>query len=178
MLCWLFRLMISHAVDGNNRLAGKTQKHIGRCASCRDFYHSCLSLAQDLTRQAAIPKRDVSERLSGRILSVVSGQETKEYKVTVKLWPIVTAACLALAILIGAYFLIPEDGDKNITESDPVAALRQLAQEEFAPSLSGFNKRPLEGELDNIAKETASAVRFLVACVDVDIAGFDPISPE
>jgi len=178
MFCWLFKLMISHAVDRNGKLSGTTQKHIGRCAGCREFYQSCLSLGEGLTREAAISNCDVSERLSDRILSVVSGQETKEYKVTVKLWPIVTAACLALAVLIGALYLVTSDGDQDVAESDPVAAYRKLAEEEFASSWSGLNTRPLAGELDNIAEDTASAVRFLVACVNVDIADFDPNPPE
>ena len=177
MFCWLFKLMISHAVDGDGKLSGTTQKHIGRCAGCREFYQSCLSLAQGLTREAAISNSDVSEQLSGRILTAVSGQETKEYKVTVKLWPIVTAACLALAVLIGALYLVPGGGE-DVAESDPVMAYRKLAEDVLGPSLSELIKKPLTDDYDNIAEDTASAVRFLVACVNVDIADFDPSPPE
>jgi hypothetical protein len=172
--------MISHSVDGNNQLSGTTQKHTGRCADCREFYQNCLSLAESLTREATISNREISKRLSSRILTALSGQETKDYKVTFKLRPIVTAACLVLAVLIGAYFLIPSRDDRDITESDPVAAFRRLAKEEFAPTWSEFIERPLlAGELNNITEDTESAVRFLVACVTVDIADIDSrLSPE
>ncbi|MHC4748987.1 MAG: hypothetical protein ACYTFW_03850, partial [Planctomycetota bacterium] len=104
MFCRLFRLMISHVVDGDDQLSGLTKKHIHHCTGCREFYETCLSLAKGLKREA-IPCGEASEGLSTRILTAIPRRQVETYKVKVKLWPIMAAACVGLIVLTGVLFL-------------------------------------------------------------------------
>ena len=84
------------------------------------------------------------------------------------------AACVALIVLMGVLFLAARrDGrvTSQPSQVEPVAALRALAGEDFAAGWPGLIKEPLAGELNNLTNDTESALRFLVACVAVDISG-------
>lgn len=172
MFCSIFRFMISHTVDGNSRLSRTTEKHIRHCASCREFYQTCLSLGEGLTHEAAISNDEVSERLSARVLTAIHHQRPKTHKVRMRLLPMVAAACLALIFLTGVLFLTVWRDDKGTSQPgqvEPVAALRALVGEDFVAGLPGLIEEPLASEINNIADDTESALRFLVACVSVDI---------
>ncbi|MHC4461455.1 MAG: hypothetical protein ACYS6W_12165 [Planctomycetota bacterium] len=176
MFCSIFKLMISHAADGDNRLSETTEKHITHCASCREFYETCLSLGEGLTREAAISNEEVSERLSARVPKVMSRRRIDTYTVRLRLWPIMAAACVALIALIGILFLaLRRDGqDAGPTaQVEPIAELRAMVGEDFAAGWPGLIEEPLANELNNLANDTESALRFLVACVAVDITDID-----
>jgi len=173
MFCWLFRLMISHAADGDSRLSETTEKHIRHCASCREFYETCLSLGQGLTREAAISNEEVSERLSARVLKGTSRRRTDTYSVRLRMRPMVAAACVALIVLMGVLFLAARRDGQDTGQPgrvEPVAALRALVGENFPAGWPGLIKEPLANELNNLTNDTESALRFLVACVAVDIS--------
>ncbi|MBA7660495.1 hypothetical protein ES703_68497 [subsurface metagenome] len=172
MFCWFFRLMISHAADGDSRLSETTEKHIRHCASCREFYEICLSLGEGLAREAAISNEEVSERLSAHILKGMSRRRIGTYTIGLRMRPMVAAACVALIVLMGVLFLaVRRDGQDTGQpgQVEPVAALRALVGENFPAVWPGLIEEPLAGELNNLADDTESALRFLVACVAVDI---------
>lgn len=183
MFCSIFRLMISHAADGDNRLSEATEKHIRHCVSCREFYETCLSLGKGLAREAAISNEEVSERLSARVLKGTSRRRTDTYSVRLRMRPMVAAACVALIVLTGVLLLLrqPEKQQPNqyeqaakvihdiVVSADNLAG-GSLAKEQFPGGWSGLIEEPLAGELNNLANDTESALRFLVACVAVDIS--------
>lgn len=179
MFCGLFRLMISQAVDGDNELSGLTNKHIHHCSGCREFYQTCLSLAKGLKREAAIPCAEASEGLSTRILTAIPPRQIETYKVKVKLWPILTAACVGLIVLTEVLFLTGRRDERNTNNQQEIAKLpniftpyellgSRLGEKNSQTAWSGLIERPLTSELDNLVVDTESAVRFLVACVAVD----------
>lgn len=172
MFCSIFRFMISHAADSDSRLSETTEKHIRHCVSCREFYETCLSLGKGLAREAAISNEEVSERLSNRILMAMPHRQTEAYKVRMKMRPMVAAACVALIVLTGVLFLAVRRNGQDTNPSgrvEPIAALRDLVGENFAAKWPGLIKEPLANELNNLTNDTESALRFLVACVAVDI---------
>lgn len=173
MFCWFFRFMISHAADSDSRLSETTEKHIRHCAGCREFYETCLSLGEGLAREAAISNEEVSERLSARVLKGTSRQRTDTYSVRMRLRPMVAAACVALIVLMGVLFLAVRRDDQDAGPPgrvEPVAVLRALVGENFPAGWPGLIKEPLANELNNLTNDTESALRFLVACVAVDIS--------
>ena len=166
-------------MDGDSQPSGTTQKHIRHCASCREFYEICLSLGEGLTREAAISNQEVSEQLSARVLKGMSRRRIDTYSVALKMRLMVAAACVALIVLIGALFLALSRDDKGngrpnqIEVAAVIQELRaayELVGQDLPGALPGVIERPLAGELNNLADDTESAVRFLVACVAVDIA--------
>lgn len=180
MFCGLYRLMISHAMDGDNQLPGVAKKHIHNCTNCREFYETCLLLTKGLKRAASILASEASEGLSTRTLTALSRGQIETYKVKVKLWPILAAACVAVIILAGVLFLVGRRHPKN-TENEPVIAelpsiftpykmlVGEPGKENLPTVWSGLVEKPLANELDNLVDNTESSVRFLVACVAVDI---------
>ena len=180
MFCWFHRLMISHAADGNRQLSGIVKKHIRHCANCREFYETCLSLGEDLARQAAISNREVSKRLSKRILMAVPRSGAVIEKVGIKVWPLVAAACVALIVVIGALYLVTQRHDQGDGQPDKIemaAAIQELRAayklvgKDLTAAWPGVIEEPLASEFKNLTDDTASAVRFLAACVAVNVTG-------
>ena len=180
MFCWFFRFMISRAADGSTNVSEATRRHIRHCASCREFYQTCQSLAEDLTREAAISNVTVCERLSGRILRAIPGRRTEVHKVGIKLWIAAAAACVALIVLIGALFLVARRDERDNVQpgqtqmADAIQGLRAVYEQvgqDIPMTWPRVIEQPLATEFESLVDDTESAVRFLVACVTVDISG-------
>jgi hypothetical protein len=176
--------MISHVQDKGSLPSGITQKHIRHCTDCRQFLNTCRSLGKSLTRQAAVSNKRLSGKLSKRILSAVHNQRTEIRKVRMKFWIPAAAACLALIILIGALLLLTRQDNRrdNIQPGQlqmgvAIQELRKVYDQvgrDLPATWPQLIERPLAGEYEKLTNDTQSAVRFLVACVDVDIARIDP----
>jgi len=95
------------------------------------------------------------------------------------LWTAAAAACLALIVLIGALLLVMQRNGRDIAQpKQPQMAVaieqlrsvyRQVGQD-LPVTWPGVIEKPLANELESLTNDTQSAVRFLVACVTVDIA--------
>lgn len=169
MFCWFFRLMISHAADGNNRLSSRTQKHIRCCAGCREFHETCLSLGEGLRREASVPDEEFSSGLHERIVSAVPGQPVGTYKLVIRWRPVIAAACLVVVASVGILFLTRSE---KVPDSNRYAEgkkiIYDLVGEEFLEAWPKSVESPLGDQVENLTRDTESAVRFLVACVAVD----------
>ena len=182
MYCWLFRLMISHAMDGDKQLSKRTTRHLRHCASCRQFYKTCLSLGEGLRHQTATSSREAPGHLSERIFAAIHTQQPKTYKVGMKLGPAVAAACVGLVAVTGVLLLFrepkkrqPNEYDKAVQVARNVAVSVQnltgnrLTTAQFPQGWPGLVEEPLASEIRNLTNDTQSAVRFLVDCMSVGI---------
>ena len=178
MFCWFYKFMISHTQDVKSGPSRIAEKHIRRCVPCRRFHEACLSLDRQLTREAAISNGIISSRLSERILKTITNRRIQTHKVRPRLWIAAAAACLALIFLIGALLLVVQRNARDKTQSD--LTQMNIAIQELRAAYTQVGKdipktwppvieRPLATELKNLTSDTESAVRFLVACVAVDI---------
>jgi hypothetical protein len=179
MFCWFYKFMISHVQDGGGSPSGITKKHIRRCEDCRQFYKTCQSLGERLTREAEISCTRLSMRLSEHILRAIPGRCTEAQKVGMKFWISAVAACLALILLIGALLLVVRPSGRDDIQPGRLQmaiAIQELrtVYEQVGQDLQiirpGIIEKPLANEFKCLTNDTQSAVRFLVACVDVDIA--------
>ena len=172
MFCWFFRLMISHSVDADTQPSPITGKHIRHCADCCQFYNTCLSLGECLTREATVSKPWVSKHPPEHILAAMPRRRTETHRLRLKLRPMIAAACVALLILTAVFFLLERRDERGVTQySRPLEELRNLVGQDFTKAWPQLIERPLADELENLTDNTESAVRFLVACVAVDIPG-------
>ena len=179
MFCWFFKLMISHAADGDNNPSGRMQKHIRHCAACREFSKICQSLGEGLRREAAISNTDVSKRLSKRIFNAVTIRQTKTYKVGTRWRFALAAACIALIVIIGALFVASRRDNQGGSQpyenqmADAIQELRAaygLAGKDLPAAWPGVLEGAMAIEFESLANDTESAARFLFACVAVDIS--------
>jgi hypothetical protein len=96
-----------------------------------------------------------------------------------KLWIAATAACAALIVLTGASLLVMRPNDRINVQPDQAqmtvaiqelrSVYRQVGQD-LPITWPKVIEEPLANEFENLTNDTESAVRFLVACVAVDIA--------
>jgi len=171
MFCWLYRFMISNAVDGDNRLSERMQRHIRRCAGCRGFHEMCLSLGKGLSREADRQGADdeLPADFGRRVLAAASAQSAETYKLSI--WrsrPVIAAACIAVAALLGTLFLTLNQNEPPAPEPQRLGGIYNLIDEDLPKAWAGFVKKPLTDEIENLTEGTESAVRFLVACVTVN----------
>ena len=169
MFCWLYRLRISNALDSAGGPSTGTRRHIRRCTTCREFHRSCLSLGEGLRREVPIQNDQLSMRLGKRVMAAVSDQSAETYKLPANWRPVVAAASIAVAVLVGALFLAPPQTEPPAPGPGRVTEIPSLTRYEIPTAAwAGLVERPLAGEVKNLADDTESAVRFLVACVAVD----------
>lgn len=170
MFCWFFRLAISHTTDADKPLSAATKRHADRCPDCREFYHLCRSLAEDLRREVAAFSRDTPAKLSERIMRNVAGTETQTSNIRILLRPIAVAACIALIALASVFVSVQRRHIQHKNEiAKTVATFRNLVGRDLSPELAELVEKPLAGELQNIVRDTESAARFLWTCVAVDV---------
>jgi len=171
MFCWLYRFMISSAVDADNRLSTGTQRHIENCAHCQGFHEMCLSLGQGLRSEAARRGADeeLPARFGRRVLAAVPARAAETYKLPIRRSrTVIAAACIAVAVLLGTLFLTLSQNESPPTEPARIDGLYNLMGDGHPAAWAGLVDKPLAGELENLAEGTESAVRFLVACVAVN----------
>jgi hypothetical protein len=96
-----------------------------------------------------------------------------------KLWIAATAACVALIVLTSASLIVMKPNDPNIVQPNQdqmTVAIQELRSvyrqvgQDLPITWPQVIEEPLANEFENLANDTESAVRFLVACVAVDIA--------
>jgi len=95
-------------------------------------------------------------------------------------WRFVAAACLA-AVVLATAVLVPVMRRRIDTPQPAVAEASAILQDIFhadevtvenlPESVGGFVERPLAAQLETIAKQTESAVRFLIDCTIVQMPG-------
>lgn len=174
MFCWLYRFMISGALDAGGELSAATQRHIENCGGCRGFHQMCLSLGEGLRREAA--RRDGDDELSAdfgrRVLAAVSATRhgrAERFALPIRWWrPALAAACIAVAALIGVLFLTSSPNEPPVAVPARIDGLYKLMGDGHPTAWAGFVERPLADEIENLTQNTESAARFLVACVRVD----------
>jgi len=182
MFCWLYRFMISSALDAGGELSAATQRHIENCGDCRGFHQMCLWLSEGLTREAA--RRDGDDELSAdfgrRVLAAAPAtrhRRAERFALPIR-WsrPALAAACIAVAALIGVLFMTSSPNEPPVAAPARIDGLYKLMGDGHPTAWAGLVEKPLADEIENLAQDTESAVRFLVACVRVDPtqAGYKP----
>ena len=182
MVCWLFRLMISQTIDKDDQPSGTIQEHVCKCRDCREFYNTCQSLGENLTREAAIANDKTYRRLNRQVIGAISTQRIHTQKPNIKLWISATAACIALFFLLGALLMLARRDGPGIVQpkqsqiAEGIQELRIIYSQvgsDLPIIRPGVIEKPLANEFKSLTNDTQSAVRFLVACVTVDIAGVE-----
>ena len=179
MLCWLFRFAISHTADADNPLGSATTRHLKTCISCREFYDFCRLLNINLHVGAKVLNRDIPAALQEQILHSIDEIGTKNSNTRIKIWPIAFAAVLTVIILLGGiYYFTGHQVPKTPVHQNElnVAGVTEELSGLVATGIEwtksdGALENTLKVELQNITDDTESAVRFLFACVNVDIVG-------
>jgi hypothetical protein len=175
MFCWFFRIKISHAADTDRRLDRMTQRHAQRCESCRRFYERCQSLGDGLRAGAMDPSLGC-ERLIERITDALAGLSKNTRHARIGRKQFAAAACIILAVAAGIKFISGPPRQRSSVA--PMMSVGDLLQTDVEATWAGLVEKPLSGQIESLTENTESAIRFLVACVDVgplqNVATADP----
>ncbi|UCF16287.1 MAG: hypothetical protein JSW59_02280 [Phycisphaerales bacterium] len=101
-----------------------------------------------------------------RIKKGLAGSSRRPRHTPIRLKYFAAAACIALAATAAIMFISRSPEHKPPTE--PVVSISDLLGTDLQATWAGLLEEPLAGEMKSLACDTESAIRFLVACVDVD----------
>ncbi len=100
-MCRYFQFTINRALDDDRPLARRVQRHLTRCAVCRDYHESRRSLANELRARVPRPSVEASPYLRNRILNEIKAGSRRTAPAFSSRW--VAAGCavalFALTIL-------------------------------------------------------------------------------
>ena len=166
MFCRFFKIMISHAAVVGRPPGHITQRHMERCESCRRFYESCRFLGDGLRAEAMDLSSACKQRIE-RIKKGLAGPSRRTRYIPIRLRYFAAAACMALAATAAVMFMSRPPEPRPPVE-EPGIPFSDLFVTDLQTTWSGLLEEPLAGEMNSLARDTESAIRFLVACVDVD----------
>lgn len=164
MFCPFHKFMISNALDADRPLWSVTQRHVDQCPQCSRFHALCRSMGRRLKADSHHLDGIVSKNLSDRILEDLTATEVRRTTISVRLQPLLTAACILVLAAISAVLLLkrpPAPPDDQYVRA--TAAVRDI-YESGALLAGGLTRgNPLESEIRNLTVDTESAVRFVIA---------------
>jgi hypothetical protein len=172
MWCFIHRFMISDAADENRRPSSLTLRHIERCDSCRRFYENCFLMAAELKSDTDELSADSSgEYVQRFVADLIERPLKRERHVHFRL--LAAAACIGL-LFIGASVFVAVRHDRTTQHPSKTVVVQQIPAGDILDVLNRPLADPLSGEFNQITNEAESAVKFLAACVNVDITGNTP----
>ena len=175
MFCFIYKWMISWALDSGKRLPGVMSRHIDRCGNCREFARLSGFLAARLTEDAPgflQKNHDTDDWLNIKISSALDTktppQLTRRPRFNFMPKPALATALVLLAVAIAVIFRVipltaPAPGGPSINElSKPVTVKNPLQIIEKVES-------PIESEMRSLGQSINSAAKFLVSRLDIKI---------
>lgn len=156
MLCPIFQLMISAAIDSRKPLGARTHRHLGRCDACKRFRETCLTLGETLRSEAsALPPADGG--VSPQILASPLPRRRRPSMRFVQL----AAACVAI---VASIFWL--NGRVQPT-SEPTRYAFATPDIAIAQTWTQMLAAPLVTEAQNLSNDAQFGLRFLITCMTI-----------
>ena len=163
MFCWFFRLVISDAADRGRDLGRIARRHLGRCATCCRFQEDCRWIEAGLRTQATrVAGRPGPTSPQAPAVDAVAGPQCRcatPARIGLSIAASVAVTAATVLVLRGRTEETPQPAARQETKLVPTGVLAELLE------------RPLTTEVQNLASDTESGVRFLVACLDARPSG-------
>ncbi len=172
MLCFVYKWLISRALDSGKKLPNLAARHLNRCQECRHFARLSESLASKLTLAGAVFRQGNHHVLNEKIISALVTQPIPRSTPKGRFLPIpaFAAALVTLAAVVGIILLqvipLPAPGpDKSLLNDLPrIAATKPPLQE-----IVGLIESPMETEMLGLEKSMKSALEHLLSCLNPTI---------
>jgi hypothetical protein len=175
MFCFIYKMIISWALDSGKRPPGIVRRHIDRCGGCREFARLSGLLAARLTRDAPgflQRNHDTYDWLNIKITSAVDTKTptllTRRQRFNFMPKPALAAALVLVAVVIAVIlrvipFTAPPPGEnaiddlsKSVIVKNPLRVIQQV-------------ESPIESEIRSLGQSINSAAKFLVSRLDIKI---------
>ena len=175
MKCEIAKWLVSSARNRGRNLPGPVSRHLGRCASCRDFARFTLALSETARRDG----RDYLEKIPSPETDGLLDKSPAGAKPSLsprpparRLWIPASVAAAGL-VLTALLIFLPTAPSRKTTLWEEIAELKKLpVSGEAIRSLAAGAESPLAQEYDSLVKSAASAARAIQASLDL-IIGFE-----
>jgi hypothetical protein len=175
---------ISNSMDEGRPLSASATKHLMGCARCRDFYKRALQIEQALADPALLESSSTPEALADRLFqAAIHSAPSQAPSRFPSRWIALAAAAL---FMTAASVLVPLLRNQNpnpgpiVVSNDPVSALQTIVRDlrpagavplpTSATQLQMYLSQPYQKELNMMARDTDSAVKFVASCVGMDLS--------
>ena len=174
MFCFIYKWIISWALDSGKGLPGAANHHIGRCSGCREYTRLSGLLATRLSQDApGFLQRghDSYDTLNIKITSALDAKSPPQLTPMRRFYfmpkPALAAALVVLAVAIAVIFQVipftaPGTGERSINDLSESIVKNPLKVIEQVES-------PIESEIRSLGQSINSAAKFLVSRLDVKI---------
>jgi hypothetical protein len=184
MVCGWMQWRISNALDEGGPLPTSATKHLLSCARCRDFYRRALQIEQALAEPALLESSSTPEAMANRFFdAAIHSAPSQAPSRFPSRWIALAAAALFLAAASVTVPLLrnpnPNPGP-TIVSNDPVSALQTIVRDlrpigaaplpTSATQWQMYLAQPYQKELNLMARDTDSAVKFVASCAGVDLS--------
>lgn len=173
MFCFIYRWMISQALDSGKDLAGVVTRHSQHCSACGDFYRLSQSLNHKLVREASGFLGESNDTLNEKIISALgtrSAPRLTKRRIRLPI-PALAAALVVLAVTVGILLqTIPVNVNTSRTNKNPLNALTEFDIANISlKEIIGRVESPIESEMLYLKQSITSASEFLISCLDIKI---------
>jgi hypothetical protein len=157
MICFLYKLWISHKLDSDGRLSGAAARHLTQCPPCRRFYRAGLTFSGRLRADACMEGWLMETPIRQRVMSVVRRRAVRAAA------PIrrsaALAACLALVALGALLFFQP--GPTPPPPPGGTSLLERVLPVTEAEALNVDVTQPLTDEMERLSADLRSTMKFM-----------------
>ncbi len=183
MKCRWNQWRISNSFDDGKPLPSSVQKHLLACPQCREFYKRSLQIERALSESALTETDLTPQPLAGRFFDAAMHASHSELpgKPRSRWIPLASAALF----LAAASVLVPLLRDLGPATNpafanNPVSAFESLVLEArpvVIPLPAGpvpwrsYVSQSYQKELNLLARDTDTAVKFVASCAGLDLSG-------
>lgn len=168
MFCSIYKWFISQAKDSGKPIAASVNRHIQRCASCRQFVALHDSLTESSVEDLPCLPDEKESALATKIISSLDrNMEPRKARVRKPvLLPVLVSSLVIGIVAVGIYFL-------TVPRPSSVHLFNSLS--EIDNTISSFEGRlkeinsPLDAEYADLKQTMRSTTEFFASYLDVKI---------
>lgn len=188
MFCFIYKWMISGAMDTGKEMPGIVRRHLGRCESCHAFARMGQALDTRLKQDASELLKEPDTALNYRILAALESRPEPSYRRSRRASrfspiPILSTAFALIVMVIGLAVITPGPGPKVSGDPsilDRILAVNESPVQDPKPALPGLMEKvesPFNREIASLKNAVVSAKDFFVTYVGEGF-GTIPKAPE
>lgn len=168
MFCFIYKWLISRALDTGKGLSAAVHGHLHHCPNCRDFARLSEVLSRRLVQDAAALLQEKRETLDERVTAALARKPKPSLpgRRTLVPLPAFATVLVVLAAAVGLILLTFSPAAKD----NPIESLSEFRLSGTSlPAIVSRVESPIEAEMHELRQSVKSAADFLVSCLDIEI---------
>ena len=169
MLCSIYKLEISRALDSGKPLSGLAKRHLRRCSPCREFARFGRELEQRLTHDAATLLENHHVSLGEKVLLSLDGRTESPSVPKRILWKPVLAAAGLLAVVSASLIWLVTARSHQMPSLESL--LKYDAPGVYLEKAAQKAESPYETEIQELKKALGTAAGIIEASLNIGLGG-------